>query len=98
MTGASYDPVKMTKIENAFKFLNTFLEDSDYVAGDTLTLADLTIVASVATYEVMNFNMAPYKNVTKWFARVKAATPAYNEVVGKPMLDFKAWVDSSMKK
>lgn len=88
----------MLKIENAFKSLNTLLEDNDYVAGNTLTLADLTVVTSVACYEALSFNMTPYKNVTKWFARVKAATPAYNEIVGKTMVAFKAWADSSLKK
>lgn len=43
----------MDNIGTAFSFLDKFLEGQDFVAGKTLTLADLTTVVTVATYEVM---------------------------------------------
>lgn len=97
-TGASYDPAKLTKIEDAFKVLDCFLEKTDFVAGNTLTLADLAIVASVSTFDVMKFDMTPYKNVCKWFSKVKACAPCYEEANGKNILAFKAMVDHLTKK
>lgn len=47
--GASYDPAKLSKIEEAFKFLDTFLEGQEFAAGNELTLADLTLVSTVST-------------------------------------------------
>jgi glutathione S-transferase len=46
------DPEKMKKIEEAFKFLDKFLEEHDFVAGNNLTIADLSIISSVSTAEV----------------------------------------------
>jgi len=96
--GASYEPEKLTKIQDAFKFLDTFLEGQDYVAGNTLTVADLSLVATVSTFEVMKFDMSPYKNVTKWYAKVKATAPGYEEANGKNVLIFKQMVDNLAKK
>lgn len=96
--GASYDPEKLTKIEEAFKFFNTFLEGQEYAAGNTLTIADLTLIASVSTFEVMGFDLTPYNNVAKWAAKVKASAPGYEEANGKNVLIFKQLVDHLTKK
>lgn len=96
--GASYDPAKLGKIEEAFKFMDCFLENNDFMAGNTLTLADLAIVSSVSTFDVMKFDMTPYKNVCKWFGKVKACAPGYEEANGKNVLAFKALVDQMTKK
>lgn len=56
----------MEKINDAMKFLDIFLEGQTYVAGDQLTVADLAIVATISTYEVVGYDLAPYKNITKW--------------------------------
>lgn len=46
------DPEKMKKIEEAFQFLDKFLEENDFVAGSNLTIADLSIITTVSTAEV----------------------------------------------
>ncbi|KRT80357.1 Glutathione S-transferase [Oryctes borbonicus] len=96
--GGSYDPAKLTKCEEAMKFLDTFLASSEYAAGNTLTLADLSLVATVSTYEVMGFDLSPYKNVTKWLGQVKQKAPGYEEANGKNVLIFKQMADSLTKK
>jgi len=96
--GASYEPEKLTKIQDAFKFLDTFLEDQEYAAGNNLTIADLTLVATVSTFDMMNFDMSPYKNVTRWYEKVKATAPGYEEANGKNALIFKQMVDNMSKK
>ena len=50
---APKDPKKMESIDTAFSLLDKFLEGQDFVAGKNLTLADLSIVVTVATYEVI---------------------------------------------
>lgn len=80
------------------KFFDTFLASSEYAAGNDLTLADLTLAATVSTYEVMDFDLSPYKNVAKWYARVKQNAPGYEEANGKNVLIFKQLVDSLTKK
>jgi glutathione S-transferase len=46
------DPEKLKKIEEAFQLLDKFLDGQDFVAGSSLTIADLAIISSVSTAEV----------------------------------------------
>lgn len=96
--GASYDPAKLQKIEEAFKFFDTFLEGQEFAAGNELTLADLALVSTVSTFDVMNFDISPYKNVARWYAKVKATAPGYEEANGKNVQIFKQMVDHLTKK
>jgi glutathione S-transferase len=49
---APSDPEKYKKMEESYEWLNKFLENQKFVAGDNLTIADLSIIASVSTAEV----------------------------------------------
>ncbi|XP_066140926.1 glutathione S-transferase 1-like [Euwallacea fornicatus] len=96
--GGSYDPAKLEKINDAMKFLDIFLESSKYVAGDTLTVADLTIVATISTYDVVGYDLSPYKNITRWFENMKSAAPGYKEANEEGCIAFKGLVESLTKK
>lgn len=87
MNNASPDPSKLEKIEEAFGFLNTFLEGHKYVAGNCLTVADFAIVSALSTYEVLKFDFSKYKNVFVWYNQVQKEMPNYQEINGKPTLE-----------
>ncbi|XP_055622111.1 glutathione S-transferase 1 isoform X3 [Toxorhynchites rutilus septentrionalis] len=63
------------KMLDALGFLNTFLEGASYVAGEQLTLADLTILATISTYEVAKVDLGKYPNVAGWFERLRKEAP-----------------------
>lgn len=69
------NPDNLKKAEDAFAFLETFLEGQTYVAGDHLTVADISLLASVSTAEVLGFDLTKYPNVQRWYAKAKATTP-----------------------
>jgi len=94
----SPDPGSLANAKNAFKILNTFLEGQRFVTGDTLTVADLTLVATVSSFDIMNFDLAPYKNVIRWYTQVKITTPGYDELNKKNILIFKQWIDTLLNK
>lgn len=96
--GATYEPAKLTKIEEAFKFFDIFLEGQDFAAGKDLTLADLSLVSTVSTFEAVNFDISPYKNVSQWYAKVKATAPGYEEANGKNVIIFKQLVEQMLSK
>ncbi|KAK1125626.1 hypothetical protein K0M31_005187 [Melipona bicolor] len=79
MYKAPKDSTKYVAIGTALSFLEKFLEGQDYVAGKTMTLADLAIVVTVSTLEVLNYNLSKYKNVIRWFARIKSEAPNYED-------------------
>ncbi|KAJ8961966.1 hypothetical protein NQ317_004276 [Molorchus minor] len=91
--GASYDPAKLEKINEAMDIFESLLANSPYAAGDHLTLADLSLVASISTWEIMGYDLSPYKNIRSWYAKVKQTAPGYEEANGKNVLLFKQLVD-----
>lgn len=46
------DDELLKKAQEGIEMLNTFLEGHLWAAGDTMTIADLALVASVSTAEV----------------------------------------------
>ena len=94
---APKDPKKMESIDTAFSLLDKFLEGQDFVAGKTVTLADLTIVVTVATCEVVKYDFSKFKNVTRWYAKVKSTIPKYQEITENGIKVFKSFVEQLSK-
>lgn len=92
-----FDKSKLEKINDAFKFLETFLSSTPFAAGDNLTLADLALVATVSSYDVCGYDLSPYKNVSTWYTKVKESAPGYEEANGKNVLLFKGMFESMTK-
>lgn len=92
------DEAKYESLGTALSFLDKFLEGQDYVAGKNMTLADLAIVASISTIEVMDYDLGKYKNVTRWYAKIKSEAPKYEQCNGAGAKAFKALVDELKKK
>jgi len=72
------NPENYKKMEAAFEFLDQFLDGQTYAAGDTLTLADLSLLATVSTYEVAKFDISKYPNVHKWYNHCKTVAPGWD--------------------
>nr|ADR30117.1 glutathione S-transferase delta [Locusta migratoria]AEB91971.1 glutathione S-transferase delta 1 [Locusta migratoria] len=96
--GASYDPEKLKKLEEAYEFLNKFLEGSDWVAGNSITIADYTIMASVSTAEIIGFDIKKFPKVAAWFEKAKKEIPSYEETNHAGALEFKKLFDSMTAK
>ncbi|KAF2885296.1 hypothetical protein ILUMI_20884 [Ignelater luminosus] len=88
----------LDKAREIFKFLDALLERHTYSAGDHLTVADLALVATVSTYEAMNFDFRDYPNVVNWLDVIKTTAPGYEEVNGKNVLVFKEMVEKLSRK
>ena len=53
--GQEAQPDKLEKITEALGFLNKFLQGQDWVAGDSMTIADICLVVTVSNSEVRDF-------------------------------------------
>ncbi|XP_069700039.1 glutathione S-transferase 1-like [Periplaneta americana] len=58
-TGRLGEPARLAKVEKAFQVLNRYLEQNAWVAGDDLTIADFTVVSSVAAIDVNPLHRVP---------------------------------------
>ncbi|XP_052754521.1 glutathione S-transferase 1-1 [Galleria mellonella] len=96
--GAPADKEKASKIEDSLKLLDTFLEGQKYVAGPNLTVADLSLIASVSSFEASDIDFKKYPNVKRWYETVRSTAPGYQEANEKGLEAFKGLVNSMLKK
>lgn len=50
--GAEYNEKKAEKLDEALGWLNTFLDSRPFVAGENLTIADISIIVTITNLEV----------------------------------------------
>lgn len=96
--GAEPDAAKYSKLELGYEILDKYLEDHTWAAGDHLTIADFSLVATVSTIEVVGFDISKYPNVSKWFAQAKKIIPKYEELNHAGCLKFKEMYESGLGK
>nr|QHU79941.1 glutathione S-transferase D13 [Bemisia tabaci] len=97
--GALRDAAKLAKLEEAFGFFDTMLEGSIYAAGDTITVADAALAASVSTIEAVGVvDVNRYPNVSRWYRKCQATLPDYQETNEKGALAFKQFADMLINK
>lgn len=96
MQKAPADPEKLKKLEEALGFLNTFLEGQTYVAGNNLTIADISILATVSTFVLAGIDLSPFPNVQKWYELVNKTAPG-TELNQQGLDEAKKWFDSVKK-
>jgi len=65
------DAEKVKKLDESLGYLEQFLTNTKYVAGDNLTIADFTVVASLTTIEGVNHDLKKYAKVSSYLARCK---------------------------
>ncbi|GAB6026241.1 Glutathione S-transferase [Chamberlinius hualienensis] len=88
------EPAPAGAIENfrdKLETLENILTLNQYVAGDKLTLADISIVCSLTIPEACDFGFGIYPRIKKWNAKVISELPFYEEVTaeGLKLLDEK---------
>ncbi|RWS30527.1 Glutathione S-transferase 1:-like isoform C [Leptotrombidium deliense] len=88
------DPEKEQQLKDKLALLDSFLAGNKYVAGDTLTLADLSILASVTTIGGFGYDIGAYPNINAWISRLQKELPYYDETTTEPVKQFKAFIDA----
>ncbi|XP_046671979.1 glutathione S-transferase 1-1-like [Homalodisca vitripennis] len=91
------DAARKQKVDDAFSILNKYLESQSWVAGESMSLADFSTVASVSTAEVCGYNVSSYPNVARWLSAAKSAMPGYSEV-NQPGLEALTKIIQSVNK
>jgi len=71
---------KRKALFEAFDWLNGFLQGNDYIAGPTVTVADLFAVSSMLSIVSAGCDIGAYKNIVAWLDRCKTL-PGYDENV-----------------
>lgn len=89
---------KLSAINEAYTFMNKFLESSQYIAGDDLTIADFCCVATVSTATIIiPISAERYPNLSRWYHLCKNL-PYYDEANGKGLQKLDSLVESKLGK
>ncbi|KAF4522945.1 hypothetical protein B566_EDAN012640 [Ephemera danica] len=96
--GAPLDDGKKKKLEEALEFLDKFLDGQEWVAGNDLTIADISLVASVTTVDIVGFDLSKYNNITSWLARAKSSISGYSELNEPGLEMFREMYEKGVKK
>lgn len=88
------DPEMYKKVEEAFAFLEGFLEGQKYAVGENLTIADFPLLVSVSNFELAGFPVDNYTNIKRWYATCRATVPGWdiNVAAMKVMGEFLAQI------
>lgn len=98
LAGAPPDPEALKKANELLELLDTLLERSEFVAGDHLTLADLSLVSLISNLEVLKHDISPYKYINRWYDRVKVTAPGYKEANEDHLVIVKEMIEKFAQK
>jgi len=83
----------------AVEYLNTFLSESKYAAGDHLTIADIVLVASASTFEAADPNVfEKYPKIKTWLETCKNELVDYAEANQTGVDGFGQFVQGALAK
>ncbi|CAG9787167.1 unnamed protein product [Diatraea saccharalis] len=75
--GEPMDEALAAKLNEAIGWLNTLLDGKAFVAGDNLTVADISIIVTFTNLAAFEYDFSEYENVKKWFERTKKTLEPY---------------------
>lgn len=95
--GQSANAEKETALKAKLAILDKVLQKHPYVAGNSLTIADVGILSSLSLVEICEYDLSPFPNIKKWMTRVKGDVPQYEEVAKNGMQQAASFFKSSKK-
>ncbi|KAG5676409.1 hypothetical protein PVAND_006247 [Polypedilum vanderplanki] len=73
------DKERLKSFEEAMKILELFLDKQKFVAHtDKMTIADISIAATINTCELGGYNLSRYPNIFKWYTMMKTICPGWS--------------------
>uniref|UniRef100_A0A2L2Y2Q9 Glutathione S-transferase 1, isoform C n=1 Tax=Parasteatoda tepidariorum TaxID=114398 RepID=A0A2L2Y2Q9_PARTP len=87
---------KKEAIDKALGFLEGFLGTTSYVAGNHLTIADLSIASSLNFIYTFDYDFSAFPKITAWMNKMRVEVP-HKEFLETPMNKYKQSRESQKK-
>merc|ERR1719259_732147 len=87
-------------LDESMQWLEEFLKENKYAAGDVLTIADISLVATVSTYEACEKGLTSldkFPKVKEWMEKLKTELPEYESACGEGAAAYRSWFEQSYK-
>lgn len=69
------DTRKWGLMEEAVQCLDIYLTGNNFAAGKEMTIADLSLLSTVSSYDAIQFDLNKYENVSRWYANIRKIAP-----------------------
>ncbi|CAG7832942.1 unnamed protein product [Allacma fusca] len=88
--------LNLKKLNHSLKTLEEILnrQDKAYVAGDSVTIADLPIVMSLVCLEAMSFDLSEYPRIASWYLNFKDSCGELWEIANKGLEELTGFAQS----
>jgi glutathione S-transferase len=74
------DPEAEKSYREKLSLLETLMGGNRYLTGDTLTVADLSILALLSLVDVLSYDLSGFPKLFEWMNRLKSELPYYSEL------------------
>jgi glutathione S-transferase len=91
------DPQKANALKQSLDYLDSYLEKTPYAAGDTLTIADFALLATVTQLEGVDYSYKAYSNLYKWVEKLKNELPYYHQCSDEGIQMFREWAKTKIR-
>ncbi|CAG2104324.1 unnamed protein product [Medioppia subpectinata] len=96
MTGVDPPQDKVDKLTTNLKLLDQLIGDKQYLTGEHLTIADLSLLAVTTYTEWSQFDLSDYPNYKRWYNTLKNELPYFQDINGIPKEDIEAMIENRM--
>ena len=90
------DPDNLAKLQEALGWLDGFLSGHKWAVGDSMSVADHSLAATVCTIKAAGIDLGKYSSVSAWYARCEADMPGFAELNTPGAEKFGAMFKSKM--
>ncbi|XP_015792344.1 glutathione S-transferase 4 [Tetranychus urticae] len=95
--GIKPDPAVGKLFLDKVMLLDEALADTKYLCGDTITLADLTVMTSITTAQATDLDLSSFKNVDRWLKQLETNyADWWKELVTDPVKEFRDFLQSKL--
>lgn len=81
-------PLTLKKTKMALDILNTYLRNSEYAAGNNVTIADFPLVTATMCLEAIDFKLDAWPHVARWYSNFKQKHPDLWEIAAGGMREI----------
>ncbi|KAI1285690.1 Glutathione S-transferase 1, isoform C [Halotydeus destructor] len=91
-SGQAPDAEKEKAYKDKLAVLEVYLEGNDYITGTEMTLADLSIYATLTHNWFIDFSVSEFQNISAFFSRMSNRLPCAKELNQAAILKVKEFV------
>lgn len=89
------DPKAEEKFAKTLQFLDSLLESNGnkkFLLGDELTIADVSMAASLSFPEACGYSLDKFTSLSKYYRRLQESIPEYHQINDKPNENMRIYV------